>query len=74
MTTDELRIKINNELELGLRSITWEVDAETYGNVCQDVFNYLIDGENHSRGVIPISVGPNKGIIFKNVELILKEN
>ena len=57
----------------------YEVDVETYGNVCQEVFNHHFDnvpttihGEDFS--VLEIIVGPNKGIMFKNVELRIKSD
>ena len=57
---------------------TFGVDAETYGHCCQEVFNYLREYDNVgilSNGVkvVRISLGPNKGLMFKNVELILEK-
>lgn len=63
---------------------TYEVDAHTYANCCQAAFEWSID---ESRDVIfytntitqktshisfRLDVGPNKGLMFKGVELILK--
>jgi hypothetical protein len=51
---------------------TWEVDHETYANVCQHFFDTF-----HMReqpGFISIALGPNGGILYHSVELILKVN
>lgn len=45
MTANELRNKFNNEFGLSEWPKTYEVDAETYGNVCQCIFDYLIEIE-----------------------------
>ena len=73
MTINELRSKLN---DFGLNEFpkTFEVDAVTYANVCQGLFNHL--EKCHFREsdlqAITVSLGPNNGIMFKNVELILK--
>ena len=69
MTTEELRHKFNTEFEMGEWPKTYGVDHETYANVCQFVFNKKLEAE--SGPWIPIAVGVNGGILFKNVELIL---
>ena len=74
MTADELRSKFNNEFGLGDWPEKYEVDAETYANVCQWIFRHkAIELLPTSRiTVVDISLGPNHGILFKNVELIYK--
>lgn len=62
---------------LGEWSKSIDVDHETYANVCQDIFEHQFDNSTltiHTKefSQLSISVGPNKGIMFKNVELILK--
>ena len=55
------------------------VDAETYANCCQAVINHADEKDlggfetwfGFYRGV-KIAIGNHNGIIFKNVELILK--
>lgn len=47
----------------------YEVDHETYANCCQYVFDKLI----LSPFRMPIALGPNKGLMFKGVELVLKK-
>jgi hypothetical protein len=48
---------------------TWEVDCETYANVCQNYFDRLhVIGQPQ---FISIALGPNGGILFHSVELIL---
>jgi hypothetical protein len=60
---------------------TFEVNAETYGLICQEIFTHHMKDSN-SYDVIEtkefnsfrIAVGKTEfGILFKNVELILKE-
>lgn len=78
MTTEELRRHFNDNFELDKWPETFEVDHETYANVCNYIFSlvkengYLISIGSITR--IGISVGLNGGILFKNVELILKGN
>jgi len=56
--------------------ITFEVDAETYANCCNAVFdwasvrNSTIDVEEYRS--IRVSIGEHGGLMFKGVELILK--
>lgn len=52
------------------------VDHETYANVCDFLFKRKRDDEyERIKDIwrITISVGPNSGVYFKNVELRLKE-
>lgn len=74
MTTDELRRQMNNKLGLGMWPKTYNVDAETYGNVCHTIFTSkpFIPGEDNQQ-VVYITLGPHNGIMFKGVELILRE-
>lgn len=54
---------------------TYEVDAETYANVCQYIFNNmpLSMGIGPNYEVLAIPVGnQRRGIMFKGVELFLK--
>ena len=92
MTAKELRNNIINFLgDKGLSvpfPTKMEVDADTYGHVCQAVFDNvnsairmywdkkeLIGEELKEQEIITISVsiGPNNGIMFKGIELILKD-
>lgn len=81
MTADQLRKHFNDTFGIDKPwPSQFEVDAETYGNVCQAVFDWHI--KNHlyilEPGIgyqIHIKVGLNGGIMFKNMELLLqKEN
>lgn len=82
MTADELIRKFNDEF--GVHNpwpSQFEVDPETYSNCCQAVFDwavrnkYEIDfhyiGVNNAK-VYGIALGPNNGLMFKNIELIKK--
>lgn len=56
---------------------TYEVDADTYANCCQTVFSWALERQfpdtSEALFMLKIAVGPNNGLMFKNVELILKE-
>lgn len=76
MTTHELRMKLH---ELNYPE-TFEVDTETYSNVCDELFKLKLikliefngDKEPGYMNWIDISVGKRGGVFFKNVELTLK--
>ena len=70
MKTEELKSKFNNEFGLGEWPKTYEVDHETYAFCCQAVFNWIVE---HKYYPIIIELGPNNGLMFKNVELLLKK-
>jgi len=79
MTANELYRKFADEFGFNKWPKTYEVDAETYGYVCQSVFHWasmhqdrVIWSSEEEGELIAISLGPNNGIMFKNVELILK--
>lgn len=86
MTTDELRRKFNSKFGLDEWPNSYEVDAETYANVCQSIFKYKVEygidtfpvTYNTVDGIkghyINLGLGPNNGIMFKDIELILKLN
>lgn len=73
MTADELRAILNNKFGLDEWPKTYEVDVETYGNLCQDLFNWKARESGYDGGEIIISIGPNNGIMFKNVEILIKK-
>lgn len=68
MTTRELTTKLNDEYGITKPwPDTYEVDHDTYANVCQDVFTWV------RRMQAPgVAIGVHDGIMFKNVELLLK--
>lgn len=55
-----------------------EVDADTYANCCNAVFDWSAREDSFSiinikdNKSIRVVIGPNSGLMFKNVELILK--
>lgn len=71
MTAEELIHKFNTE--------KWEfpsvyyVDPVTYANCCQFIFNKANTPDINLGVFHVIALGPNKGLIFKNVELMLVE-
>lgn len=82
MTIQQLREKLNNEFGLNHKwPKTYEVDADTYANVCQSIFEYKVENKqqynlgNSDYGQffqIKVDLGTQKcGILFKDVELIL---
>ena len=76
MTAKELRSVFNEKFGFTKWPAWFEVDAETYGNVCQEIFDKAL--EDQFPDVTPktfrlqIAVGPSNGILYKGVELILK--
>lgn len=88
MTVEELKKYLYDEYP-GLES-QWpdkiEVDAETYGNVCQFLFEKCLRDDGlyfewdvnelgkrpFRQKIISLFLGPNNGIMFKSVELIKK--
>jgi ribosomal protein L37AE/L43A len=76
MKAEELLGIFNTKFGLDGWPKSYEVDAETYGNVCQFIFEYSANKSNSSdEGVIwtEVALGPNDGIMFKNVELKIKQ-
>lgn len=71
MTASELRDKMNNEYGLSPWPKTLEVDAETYRNVEKLVWEESEDYLGDEPDIRWVAHGPNGGIMFKNVELIL---
>ena len=77
MTTDELRNKMNNDFGLSEWPKYMYVDSETYANVCQNIFDTKADNISFTSGerfikIVKISLGVHHGILFKNVELLIK--
>ena len=70
MTTQQLTEKFNHEFALGVWPKTYEVDAETYGYVCQSLFEHY--EELYGGPWVSVALGPYGGVMFKNVELMLK--
>lgn len=78
MTARELAAAFGHQFGFKDWPKKFEVDAETYGNVCQAVLDNALEiqfPDTHLAefGLI-IAVGPNNGIMFKNVELILRRD
>lgn len=79
MTAEELHSHFNRVYGMEYQwPKTYEVDAVTYGNCCQYIFNWanehnFIDsiGPDYKRLNIAMGKVAN-GLMFKNVELILK--
>jgi len=72
MTSDELTQYLVNTYGMTRKWPTrLEVDSETFSNICKEKF----DDTTLEKGlkVASIIVGPYKGIMFKGIELILKE-
>lgn len=77
MTANELREQFINDYGMNKYPKTLVVNHETYANVCHDLFVYKATRKDSLvwiRGFsqIELSLGPNHGIMFKNVELILE--
>lgn len=86
MTANELRRKLDDEFGRKKWPVTYDVDPVTYANCCQAVFEFQFDqeelywdvhtlDENSTAKVLSIAVGKqNKGLMFKNVELVLRRD
>jgi hypothetical protein len=78
VTANDLRTYLNGISKSIEYPIILEVDAETYADVCQEIFNWHVG--NHLVILVPgtgcelthLALGQNNGIMFKNVELILR--
>jgi len=84
MTIEQLRRMLNTNYGIDTK---WPnklvVDHETYASVCQHIFEHydddsvlfwdsIKDGEREPDILtIQVMLGPNRGILFKGVELIL---
>jgi hypothetical protein len=85
VTANELRAHFNQTFGVSPWPLTFEVDAATYGHACQAVFASLMKAAEEadrttvlqtygpSFDKIGVAIGPNGGILFKNVELLLRE-
>ncbi len=79
MTAQELMKTINEYISVaGIENPLpdhLDVDAVTYANICQYVFDNHQEATITSKFVkhIEIAIGMNNGIMFKGIELILKE-
>jgi len=79
MTFNELYAKFNDEFGLDDWPVQYEVDSDTYAHVCAEIFklaNAMVEASDRPRinRFIHIYAGQDGGILFKGVELILKEN
>jgi hypothetical protein len=77
MTVNELRELFNNLFTVSNDwPETYDVDAVTYANVCNDCFFFMSKKTSAKRYKgytrIHLAIGKNNGIMFKGVELILK--
>lgn len=73
MTAEELIRCMNADYNSGPWPDSIEVDAETYANCCKYVFakrDVVVRLSDYE--VIELMITPNKNLLFKNVELILK--
>ena len=73
MIPEQLRQKFNNEFGLSSWPEKYEVDHETYANICQLIFTNSNKIRLNKILWVDVSVGPNDGIMFKGVELILEK-
>jgi hypothetical protein len=78
MTVYELRSYFNEKFGLDDWPKQYAVTPETYANVCQFIFERTVlkqsqnpFADNPELSWITISVGPNCGIMLKDVELIM---
>lgn len=68
MTTEELAKKMNTEFSMTKWPAFMEVDHETYANVCHTILSEKV---MNAGGYVAIAIGNKRGLMFKNVQLIL---
>ncbi len=75
LTSNELRNFLNEKFGINTK---WPpvigVDEFTFAKICQEIFkevDHTLIGTD--KKVVQIILGPNNGIMFKGVELILRE-
>ncbi len=75
MTAQELRRHFEKTFGLGVWPDTFEVDAETYGRVVNELLSTMARFNPTPERVtwLKLAVGKSGGLFFKNVELILKD-
>lgn len=73
MTAEELIRYFNEAYGIKPWPRTYGVDPTTYANVCQYVFD-KIQTATRKEGIIfiELAVGPNRGIMLKNVEIVIE--
>jgi hypothetical protein len=78
---EELIAYLNNTYGIDKEwSREFEVSAELYGRVCQALINKAkADRDLYFNWIglvnaVSIAIGPHNGVMFKNVELIIKED
>lgn len=75
MTVQELRNLFNDTFSVGVEGKwpeTYEVDHETYANICQFTFDHHQKIRLNETMWVDVAVGSNNGIMYKGVELLLK--
>lgn len=71
MTAEELGSKLNIIYGLKEWPLVFEVDHETYANVCQYIFSRR--RQETIGHIIDVAIGGNEGIMFRGIELILRK-
>jgi hypothetical protein len=72
MTAKELKSKFIKDFGFKEWPETYEVDAETYGYVCQAIFDNWIE-RDFPPEFASVRLGFQGGILFQNVELLIKK-
>jgi hypothetical protein len=77
VTAQQLVEHFNSTFGINAWPLTYHVDAETYANACQYVFNHIVETQTIGfygyYAHISLSIGvTNNGLMFKGVELILE--
>jgi len=78
MTSQDLRAIVNDKI-LSLDRIpprTILVDTDTYAHVCVTVVSWAMERGIYTEGsgcsFVMFAVGPNQGVMFKGIELVLE--
>ena len=69
MTATELRDWLYRRYGMNKWPEDLDVDHETYANICQYIFDKKVSNPNSA---LVVHLGKRNGIMFKNVELLIK--
>ncbi len=69
MTSNELRKHLDDLFGTDPRPSVFLVSAATYGHVCNEIFT-----SQFGKDEMIFSLGPNGGMMFKGIELLLDED
>lgn len=73
----ELASELSRKFGFNRWPAVYEVDAATYGYVCQALLDWALEHQFPDlteKFGLKLEVGPNNGIMFKGVELLIRKD